>query len=74
MHQIEHICARKKEVLSVPLHHVTRGERLLYINEPLVGRTSEKETRITQGLDEGTVNKNIQILQQRDDCRVVLGQ
>ena len=62
MHQIEHICARKKEVLPVPLHHVTRGERLLYVYQPLVGRASEKETRIAQGLDEGTVNKDIQIL------------
>ena len=68
-----HLC-KKTETLSMPFYHVTRGERLLYVYQSLVGRTSEKEARITQGLNEGTVNKDIQILQQRHDCRVVLGQ
>lgn len=57
----------------MPFYHVTRGERLLYVYQPLVGRATKKKIGIAERLNERTVNKDIQILQQGHHYRVALG-
>lgn len=60
--------------LSFPQHNLARLERLLHVYEPLVGRTSEKKVGIAQGLDKGSVHKNIKVLQERHHAGITFRQ